>query len=882
MLRLVDRDAQLAALQHRWSRACAGAGGVTLLEGPVATGKTALLHTFGDLVEPASAWQLSATCSPAEQALPLGVASQLFLGPDLPPEFRSRTSALIETATTGTVQVLHELCRELLELATRTPLLIMVDDVQHADPLSTQWLLFLARRLTVAPVLLVLAGDLVANSGFAPTRAELLRLPHCASTPVAPLSDRAVTELVEQRCGRPTAARLSGTFFAASRGNPLLLNALLEDWRTGRETAGNSYQQALLDCLRRSGPCALRVAQGLALLEEPASATFLGTLLDLDPDLVSRIVHTLETAGLLANGMIAHEHGRAGLLADLPAPERASLHGNAAHLLHSHGAPATTVARHILAGPGGGNIATVLEAADAHLLADHIPAALDCLAHAVEHGTEARGVATARARLASVEWCVDPATAARHLTPLLAATQAGLLTVAQRIDLCRQLIWRGRVEEAATIVDQLPDTDAQVRSFRTWLACTHPRLWSPRTCEVTSGLRFSGILADVLLHGQSEQIVVRCEQLFQESQVHRDIRWPNDSPLVSLLPGVYAGALDATASWCDRWAAVAGNNPVLRAQLAAVSAEIAARQGDFAAATDRARTALDIVTPNAWGTAAGLPLGTLVLAAARTGDLGAAAEYLRLPVPQAMFESRSGLHYRYARGVYQLAKDKAHAAAADFLACGEQMRQWSIDTPGLVPWRIGLAQARLRLGQPEQAKTLLDEQLAGPQSVTVRGPALRLRAACAPPHRRISLLTTAADITENGPDRYELALVLTDLSYANEAAGEHRTARRIARRAWHVARSCAAEPICAELARSDTDQPDDDDPAPVLLSPAERRVATLASDGHSNRAIAAKLFVTESTVEQHLTKIYRKLKVRRREDLLANLLPDLRETPSSR
>ena len=54
MLRLVDRDAQLAALQQLWSQASAGAGGVTLLEGSVATGKTALLRTFGDLVEPGS------------------------------------------------------------------------------------------------------------------------------------------------------------------------------------------------------------------------------------------------------------------------------------------------------------------------------------------------------------------------------------------------------------------------------------------------------------------------------------------------------------------------------------------------------------------------------------------------------------------------------------------------------------------------------------------------------------------------------------------------------------------------------------------------------------------------------------------------------------
>jgi DNA-binding CsgD family transcriptional regulator/energy-coupling factor transporter ATP-binding protein EcfA2 len=64
----------------------------------------------------------------------------------------------------------------------------------------------------------------------------------------------------------------------------------------------------------------------------------------------------------------------------------------------------------------------------------------------------------------------------------------------------------------------------------------------------------------------------------------------------------------------------------------------------------------------------------------------------------------------------------------------------------------------------------------------------------------------------------------------------------------------------------------DSDPAAVLTR-AERRVAVLAADGCTNRAIAARLYVTPSTVEQHLTSAYRKLRVRSREDL-AKLVGD--------
>jgi DNA-binding CsgD family transcriptional regulator len=52
-----------------------------------------------------------------------------------------------------------------------------------------------------------------------------------------------------------------------------------------------------------------------------------------------------------------------------------------------------------------------------------------------------------------------------------------------------------------------------------------------------------------------------------------------------------------------------------------------------------------------------------------------------------------------------------------------------------------------------------------------------------------------------------------------------------------------------------------------LLSEAERRVAELAARGHTNRQISRRLFVTVSTVEQHLTRVYRKLHVTRRAEL---------------
>ena len=55
--------------------------------------------------------------------------------------------------------------------------------------------------------------------------------------------------------------------------------------------------------------------------------------------------------------------------------------------------------------------------------------------------------------------------------------------------------------------------------------------------------------------------------------------------------------------------------------------------------------------------------------------------------------------------------------------------------------------------------------------------------------------------------------------------------------------------------------------SPGALTPAEERVAALVAEGKTNREVAAALFLSDRTVEGHLSHIFGKLGIRHRAEL---------------
>jgi DNA-binding CsgD family transcriptional regulator len=435
----------------------------------------------------------------------------------------------------------------------------------------------------------------------------------------------------------------------------------------------------------------------------------------------------------------------------------------------------------------------------------------------------------------------------------------------------KSLARKGHLDEALRALTLLEaedsDADGSVRSLRDWVSCWYPDLVGSSSLRVHSPVTSAcgGLEAfrDLMLTQAGDRAVLRAEEVLGSCPMSENALESLTAALAAL---IYSDRADRAARWCAPLLeqTTAHCDPVWLGLFAAIRAETAFRRGELESAVKCVRTALAHISWQSWGVAIGIPFATMISVKTAMGLHEDVARYLAVPVPEAMFETPAGLHYLSARGHFQLSSGDAGSALADFLECGDRMRRWKIDLPGLVPWRIGAGRARLALGQRAEAGALAEEQLdlLGQSRTRTRGMALRLKAVAGLPRGRALLLEQAVEVLEESGDGLELAGALEDLAVVHVASGDQVRARALRSRAEELSGTAGvparSQPVAAAPALV---RPS------MVLSEAEVKVATLAAQGMSNRQISSQLYVTVSTVEQHLTRIYRKLRVSRRVDL---------------
>ncbi|MEV0324430.1 AAA family ATPase [Streptomyces sp. NPDC050659] len=926
---LVAREEISGQLDSILSETPVGASNIAVISGPTAMGKSTVLRSFSRRAAASGVTVLSAVSSRDEKTLPYAVLGKLFdslghVAPAVPdggvrtPDFRK-----------DPIHVAREVYAVIAALAGRGRVLITVDDVQHTDMESLRCLQYLANGLPSGMLRLVFAWESQVERAPLQVLQDFIYRPDVLRIRVAPLSTDDIERMVVGRT-RCTPSAAAARIHELTGGNPLLAAALLEDGPPcGCGTAhprgaageqppapagapGARFREAVLICLHRMGGNATRVAHALAMLDGSVNLRRLSRLTGIGMGVTREIVDKLTETGITNGLEFRHRKAtRGAILGGMSGEERTHLHHRTAQLLHEEGEPSRSVVRHLMAaGPARHDwmLPILLGAVQTALEQHQIRSAIDYLRFAEECCSDGNQQYAIKARTAALYGLVDPFSSAERFLSLKAPILAGNLTGADALRLACSLFEYLRFDDAMDIVEYVADRDdaaalgAEWRFTQLLVATNYPAVL-PRLEAVvpeaarrgtpanSPALRAVRCLSSVLAQSGGEHTIALAEQVLQdESVAHGSF----DGVAFAIQSLVYADLIDTAADWCERLLAGTreDDTPAWQSWLRSLSAQVALRRGQMDEAIALAERALAYFTECGYGEAAAMPLSVLVEAHTATGNLEEAAAYLTRPMHPALFETRQGLHYLYARGRHHLACNRGHAALADFLACGERMDHWNIDTPALAPWRTGAAEAWLRIGDRERAARLIDEQLAkvGTGLTRTRGITLRSLAAVREVHERPSVLADALDVLQLSNDRYESTRALVDLSEAYQTLGDKAQARTAARRARRTAKGCHADDghqsfmaACSlpgspanpgHSGKSSCVVPDDHF---AELSDSERRVAILAASGYSNREISAKIYVTVSTVEQHLTRVYRKLKIRNREELPVEFHADAAE-----
>jgi DNA-binding CsgD family transcriptional regulator len=933
-MQLIGRQSELRQLESTLNECAANKARTVVLEGPAGCGKSELLEAFTSHAAGTGAIVLHAAALRSESTLPLGVMRQLTHSASLPEPARARLQAVLDAdeATAGPhatdrpasaratrmqrfSAVLHDMARSRL-------VLIGIDDLQHVDTMSLQYLLYLVGRSRATRLMTVLTEGLHYDQSDTRYRVEFLRQPHFQRIQLGCLDRAGVAELLSERPDTEPDDALVEHLYAITGGNPLLLRALKEDAATTHGLLGarnladladlvgeETFAQAVMTCLERGGPLVARVADALAVLGDSSTDSStdsgalytLSSLCGLSAVATAQALRALSAAGVIDGHRFRHPPARATVLNAMDPGQRRELHHRAAGLLYADGAEAAQIAPHLWEArradqPWG--VAVLQDAAEELLTDDRDELAIDYLGLAHRACADPRQRAEIRIRTAVVMRRNNPAAAERSAEELMDAVRDGGLAPQQILGLADLLAGNGQFDDAreafaasrdgaegepagALVTPYSPGPTPYSGDRRQHSGGTggNPQPeHAPAFAEAVDVGTDSAGSADAADAADSEA-VAECEDLLQRSVLTDSTLEPIATAITSL---VLTGALDRARHWSELFMkeATRHNASGWHGVFAGLRATVALHLGDLADAHAHARSGLDGLAERKSSVLGGGLIALEVMARTAMGDYEAGSLRLSRPTASSLFRSGHGLVHLRARGHYHLATNRLRAALDDFVLVGQRARAWDVDHPAWIPWRGDIAQVLLRRGEHAEAERLLVEQLSKLEEshTRVRGITLRLLGAAVRPQDQLPLLTRAVLQLQLAGDRLELAHALYDLGRKHRQLGNAPQATTVLRRALQLATECGAEPLRARIGLEHEGGLYEERPAPLAadaeagkLSDSERRVALLAACGYSNRDISSRLYITVSTVEQHLTRVYRKLRIEGRQQLPVNL-----------
>ncbi|MBF9066468.1 AAA family ATPase [Streptacidiphilus sp. NEAU-YB345] len=901
---LRGREVELEGLQHLIaSVARTGSGGLAVIQGEPGIGKTTLLS---EAVTRARAAGFSVGLGKADELhriVPLSSLAACILHGEKP-LLSGDAFADLARSHDQRIWLVERIAEAIEARAGSMPVLIALDDVQWADPLSLFALKQLPTRLWTLPVVWMLAGRLdPAGPAQEVLTAAAKTLP-TSTVRLGPLSDAAIGELVSDTLGAGADERARDLLDGAG-GNPFLVVEMLAGLRSP-ERSGETVPPGLVvgvrGRLRSLQPSTLRLLQMGAVLGRRFRFHDAAALCGRPSTALLAALEEAVRAGLLDdNGdhlLFRHDLLRQAVYHDIPPSARMALHREAANHLVRVGRQPVDAVPHILRGAAPGDeeaVALLQQAADEvlpvapGLAADLMTRALELVPSAVPLrfvvGEQAIVSLTRAGRNREALSTGDRLLAGRPPTEAFSRLQAALGVTLWNMDLAGEL--RRRAETALSIGGAASEVGARLSALRALAMSRDDDLAAARgvgeaalRAAVACGDREAQVLAlcglgEIALNaGESAAALKRFAALSavdsaflpEEIVAHQHMDDFTSSARLLLAEGRDGAPRQAMLLWGQGQHHLALGRladadtdfvtmerleddvqvPVQQVNTAVIRSQIALLRGDGEAARQHLATARRrlAVKPNPGNTAAVRFLEAVHAEA--DGDLALAVERIR-QVQQEGFFMRWRLLRNQIDSAIRMALRGADRELAEDLAA--QAGRYAASNPA-VPTAVGIAAQASGLVSDdldtlERSVTLLQ---ASPRPLVRAAAAADLGQALLAAGRTTDGVAALADarrvFTETGAHA-AAALLQHDLDRAG--AGGHRVAT-------------AQRPVHGWGA----------------LTVSEKKVARLIAEGRTNRSVADLLIVSPHTVNTHVTSVFRKLSINSRVQL-ANLVMALPE-----
>jgi DNA-binding CsgD family transcriptional regulator len=921
-MEVIGREAELDRLSaflvgRPWPRAL-------VVEGEAGIGKTAVWRVGVDKARALGLTVLSSRPSSAEMNLSFAALGDLLSGeadaflPQLAvPQQRALEGALALREVEGDVTDYRTLGLAVLGVlgarAEAGAFVVAIDDVQWLDAASARVLDFALRRLEDAPI-----GLLVTlRTDDAAKRRPVLDLDRLFTTPtervkLGSLSVGALHELLRRRLDAALSRPMLVRVHAVARGNPFY--AL--EFARALDDAADPLEMRMLPLtaplreivrrrLRRISPRGREMLLAATALSRP-TLTVLGAWAGSDEP----VAHELERARRA--GIVEVESDRivfghpllaAGIYDDATDTDRRRIHGELARIVSDPEERARHLAR-ASSGPGLFAAAALKDAAQVALTRGAPDVALELLEEAMRvTPPQLRDeIANLELDAAQTAHTVGDHALARRLLERLIATEpaaqvraqalvllarvvhdyeagAGLLydARAQKIDdlRLRSEIERNLAANAwATLRDvnvaltharaaiDLADAGADDGAYRhalAWLARLECLAGLPAQRAVHALTRGAG-----KAHGADEPLrfvqgirFTRAETLYWGDELHEAEE-----------------AFERLQQEAEAVGNVHAVSPVLQ-----VLALVLWRRGEWERARNAAADAVELARECGDGSGLAGALGSLGFVEAQLGhvDAARAAAAEGLPLVDAMHFRYGELRLRHALGVLELSLGNPKGALHHL--GGVASSRWGAGycdpaatrtAPDEVEALIAVGsfeQAREALSPFERHAEILNRRWAVGTSARCRG---LLAAAAGDYSAAWNAFERALEVQRQLPEPYEIARTLLAYGIARRRAKSRAAAGDLLEAAASAFDALGA-PEWARRARGDATRATGRADARDLLTSTERRVAELVAEGHTNKAVAAELFMSVKTVEANLSRIYRKLHIRSRTQLARRL-----------